>query len=75
MPEEEGDGRAERRNLRQREIDKDDFAAENLNAEIGMDTDQADRHHECRPQQPESIRHGTPAAARSAVTFTSKRER
>ena len=74
MPEQEGDGRTQSRNLRQREIDEDDFAAKNLDAEIGMDADQADRHDQSRPQQQQTIRHGTPAAASSAATFTSKRE-
>ena len=39
-PEHEGDGRAKRRDLRQRQIDKDHFAGEDLNAEIGVDADQ-----------------------------------
>ena len=51
VPKHEGRGRAERRDLRQRQIDEDDVAREHLDAEIGMDADEAERHQERRPQQ------------------------
>ena len=41
MAEHECHRRAERRDLRERQIDKDHFAGKHLNAEIGMDADKA----------------------------------
>ena len=57
MTEHEGDRRAERRDLRQRQIDEDDFAREHLNAEIGVDADQAHRHQEWRPEKCKRLDH------------------
>ncbi len=69
MAEHEGDGRAERRDLRQRQIDEDDFARQHLDAEIGVDADEAHRHEERRPEKDERVAHG--AAAVSAATLAS----
>ena len=57
MAEHERDRRAERRDLREREIDEDDVAGQHLDAEIGVDADQAERHQERRPQQRERVAH------------------
>ena len=62
MAEHEGHGRAERRDLRQRQIDEDDFAGEHLNAEIGVDADEAYRHQERRPEKFERLAHRFAAA-------------
>ena len=69
MAEHEGGGRAERRDLRQRQIDEDDFARQHLDAEIGVDADEADRHEERRPEECERVDHR--AAASSAATLAS----
>ena len=66
--------RAKRRNLRERQIDEDHFAGKDLNAEIGMDTDQADSHEKRRPEKLHCIDHRIAAAAVSASTFTSNNE-
>ena len=63
MAEHEGHGRAERRDLRQREIDEDDIAGEHLDAEIGVDADEADRDQEGWPQKSERLGHRATAAA------------
>ena len=74
MAEQERDCCAERRNLRQREIDKDDFAAKNLNAEIDMDTDEAHGHQKSRPEKPEYFDHRVIAADTRASTLASNIE-
>ena len=51
MAEHEGDRRAERRDLRQREIDEHDVAGQHLDAEIGVDADEAEGHQKRRPQK------------------------
>ena len=51
MAEHERHRRAERRDLRESQIDKDHFAGEDLDAEIGMDADKAHRHQERRPEE------------------------
>ena len=57
MAEHECHRRAERRDLRERQIDKDDFAGEDLDAEIGVDADQAYRHQERGPKECEGLGH------------------
>ena len=52
----------ERRDLRQREIDKDDAAPENLDAEIDMDTNEAHGHQKSRPEKQECFGHRVAAA-------------
>ncbi len=74
MAEHERDGRAERRDLRQREVDEHDVAGQHLDAEIGVDADQAERHQERRPQELERRHHGL-AAASNAAMFTSNSDR
>jgi hypothetical protein len=44
MTKHEGNGRAKRRDLRQRQIDKDDLAREDLDTKVSVDTDEARRH-------------------------------
>ena len=73
MTEHEGDGGAERRDLREREIDEDDLAAQHLDAEIGVNPDQAERDQERRPQQLKRVAH-RPACAVSAATSASNSE-
>ena len=74
VAEHEGDGRTQRRDLRQRQIDKDHFAGQHLNAEIGVDADQAHRHQEGRPEKLQGIDHRMAAAAVSASTLASNSE-
>ena len=74
MTEHEGDGRAKRRDLCQRQIDEDHFARQHLNAEIGMDADQAHGHQERRPEELQRIDHRVAAAAVSASTLASNSE-
>jgi hypothetical protein len=74
MTEHEGHGRAERGDLRQGQIDEDDVSRQHLDAEIGVDADQAQRHEKWRPQQCECIDHGLCAASR-APTLLSNNER
>ena len=69
MAEHEGRGRAERGDLRQRQIDEDDFARQHLDAEIGVDADEADRHEKRWPKECDGLAHR--AAASSAATFVS----
>ena len=76
MAEHEGDGGAERRDLREREIDEDDVAGQHLDAEIGVDADQAERHQKARPQECERVDHRIAVAAESsAATLGSNSER
>jgi hypothetical protein len=70
MAEHERGGRAERRDLRQREIDEDHFARQHLDAEIRMDAGQAHRHQEREQQERERLAHRA-AAAVSAATLAS----
>ena len=74
MAEHEGDGRTQRRDLGQRQIDEDHFAGQYLNAEIGVDADQAHRHQKRRPEKLQRIDHRIAAAAVSASTFASNSE-
>ena len=74
MAEHERNGRAKRRDLCQRQIDEDHFAGQNLNAEIGVDADQAHRHQKRRPEKLQCIDHRIAAAAVSASTFASNNE-
>ena len=66
--------RAERRDLRQRQIDENDFAGQDLNAEIRMDADEAYRHQERRPEKLSAPRSLRAAAAVSASTLASNSE-
>ena len=74
MTEHEGDRRAERRDLRERQIDEDHFASEDLNAEIGVDADKTYGHQERRPEKYEWLDHRTAAADFRASTFASNSE-
>ncbi len=62
--------RAERCDLREREIDEDDFARQHLDAEIRVDADQAHRDQERRPEKAQGLDH-CDAADVSASTFAS----
>ena len=57
MTEHECDRRAKRRDLRERQIDKDYFASKNLDPEIGVDADQAYCHQKRRQEKNEGIDH------------------
>ena len=74
MAEHECHRRAERRDLRERQIDKDDFAGEDLDAEIGVDADQAYRHQERGPKECEGFGHRAANADSSAATLVSNSE-
>ena len=74
MTEHECDRRAERRDLRERQIDKDHFAGKHLDAEIGVDADKRDRHQERRPEKNERLDHRLAAADVRASTFASNSE-
>ena len=75
MTEHEGHRRAKRRDLGERQIDEDHFAGKHLDAEIGVDADETDRHQERRPQQCQRFAHRAPAADLSASTLASNSER
>ena len=62
MTEHEGDGRTKRRDLRQRQIDENDFARKYLDAEISVDADKTNRHQERRPEKCERLNHLIAAA-------------
>src|SRR5262249_21717436 len=68
------DGGPECRNLGERQIDKDHFAREQLQAEMGMDRNEACCDQERRPEQVESVDHWMGTADSSASIFASKRE-
>ena len=74
MTEHECHRRAERRDLRQRQIDKDDFAGKHLDAEIGVDADKTYRHQERRPEKNERLDHRLAAADVRASTLASNSE-
>ena len=69
MAEHEGRGRAERGDLRQREIDEDDVARQHLDAEPGVDADETHRHQKRGPKECDRLAHR--AAASSAATLVS----
>ena len=71
MTEHECDGRTKRCDLRQRQIDENDFAREHLDAEICVDADETNRHQERRPEKCQRLNHLIAAAAISASTFLS----
>src|SRR5262249_29379601 len=66
--------RAKRGDLRQREIEENDAAPENLDAEIDMDADEAHGHQKSRPEKPECFDHGFAAADANASTLASNIE-
>ena len=74
MAEHECHRRTERRDLRERQIDKDHFAGKDQDAEIGMDADKTHRHQEGRPEKLERLDHRLAAADVRASTFTSNSE-
>ena len=74
MAEQKRHGRAERRDLRQRQIDEDDIAGEDLDAEISVDADKAHRDQERRPEEGQCFGHRA-AAATSAATLASNSAR
>ena len=67
----ERDGGAQRRQLRQREVGKNDPSAQHVHAEIGMHQDEHDRRRERKSEQRERIAHG--AAAHPALWRASRR--
>ena len=67
VAEHEGDRRAERGDLRERQIDEDDFARQHLDAEIGVDADETDRHEERRPEKCERLAHRAAAGQRRDI--------
>ena len=71
MTEHECDGRTKGCDLRQCQIDKNDFAHEHLDAEICVDTDETNRHQERRPKKCQRLNHLIAAAAIRASTFLS----
>jgi len=71
MAEHEGNRGAERGDLRQREIDEDHVAREHLDAEIGVDADEADGHQKRWPEKCNGIHHRITDAASSASTLAS----
>src|SRR5262249_32258178 len=75
MAEHERDSRAQRGDLRQGQIDKDHFTGQHLNAEIGVDADQADRHQERRPEGLQRIAHRVGDAAVRALASASHSEK
>src|SRR5437879_3820040 len=75
MAEHEGNGCAERRDLRQREVDEYDIAAEYLDPEIRVDADKTHRHQKGRPQKSKRLGHLATAAPTSAATLVSNKAR
>ncbi len=75
MAEHEGNGCAERRDLRQREIDEYDIAGEYLDPEISMDADETHRHQKGWPEKSKRFGHLAAAAPTSAATLVSNKER
>ena len=57
VPAREGDGGAQRRELGESEIGKDDIPAQHMNAEIGVDENERDRSRERNEEQRERIAH------------------
>jgi hypothetical protein len=74
MTEHECDRRADGGDLRERQVNEDDFAGEDLDAEIGVDTDEAGRYQECRPKKYDRLAHCADAAALRASTSRSNSE-
>ena len=74
MAEHECYRRTERRDLRERQIDKDHFAGKDQDPEIGVDADQSYRHKEGLPEKLDDIGHRFAAADVRASTFTSNSE-
>ena len=74
MTEHESYRRAKRRDLCQRQIDKDDFAGQHLDAEIGVDTDKAYRHQERRPEKQHWFDHRVATGDVRASTLASNSE-
>ena len=71
MAKHEGNGRTQRRDLRQRQIDEDHFASQHLNSKISVDADQTHRHQEGGPEELQGIDHRLAAAAVRASTLAS----
>jgi hypothetical protein len=61
MAEEEGRGRAERGDLRQREVDEDHVAAQDVQPEIRVDADQRDAGSRGQREEGEGVDHGARA--------------
>ena len=67
MAKHECDRCPERCDLRQRQVDKNHFANQDHNAEIGVDPHQAHRHQEGRPEKLQGIDHRMAAAVRAST--------
>jgi hypothetical protein len=80
---EERDGRPERGDLGERDVDEDDLARDHVDAKVGVDARQDQAHQERRPHQGEEVagtrRHRHRCGQRSACartrTLNSKRSR
>ena len=70
MSQHEGHGRPECGDLGQRQVDEHDVARENLDAEIGVDRNQAYRHQERQPQQGKCVGHDQGAVSALARALT-----
>ena len=64
--------RAQRRDLRQREVDEDDAALDDVHAEVGVDAGEDEAGDEGGQQQLEDGHDCPPSAATSASTLVSK---
>ncbi|MEJ0076862.1 MAG: hypothetical protein WDO17_15715 [Alphaproteobacteria bacterium] len=62
---------AERRDLRQREVDEDHFARQDLDAEIGVDADEAYGNEKWQPEEGERVAHRAAAASASMLVSNS----
>ena len=60
--------------LCKRQIDEDDVAGKNLDAEVGVNADEAQRHDEWRPEKSKRLGHHCAAAEISASTSVSNME-
>ena len=74
MTKHECDRGAKRRDLRERQINKDYFASKNLDPEIGVDADQTCCHEKWRQEKNEGIDHRMATADFNASTLVSNRE-
>ena len=76
VPVREGHRRAQRRELREREIGEDDVPAQHMNAKVSMNEDENDRRREGQQEQRQRVFHRrycgrAPSARASVVTLSS----
>jgi hypothetical protein len=71
VPHQDRPHHAERGDLRQREVDENDFARQHLDAEIGVDADEAHGHEKRQPKERERFTHRAAAVSASMLASNS----